>query len=228
MDYGNTLDLFDVNLFKNLEKDLIDLLSRKAFLKIIKQKETVVFEDDISTPNLYIVNSGVIIISKTDQLGNEKALSLKKDGEPFGYLSIIDEGPRFGKASALIDSKYWVLEGSFVKNQLLKDVQFNLNLMKVYTAYIRNCDDLNGPTYGKSAQKKLLFQLLRIGDISNESGLCTIDSYINQTVMSSFSGLARETVSREIKKLKLMKIIIIDHQNNMVLNVKEVESILLG
>jgi CRP-like cAMP-binding protein len=80
--------------------------------------------------------------------------------------------------------------------------------------------------YGKTAQKKILFQLLRIGNISNEGCLC-IDSYINQTVISSFAGLARETVSREINKLKLMKIIIIDDQNNMLINLKEVESILL-
>jgi len=221
------MNLLDINLFENLEKDIIDLVSKNVFLKIIKQKETIVFEDDISISNLYIVNSGVIIISKTDSHGNERALSLKREREPFGYLSIIDKGPRHGKVSALIDSKYWVIDGSFVENYLLKDVQFNLNLMKVYTDYIRNSDDLNGHLHGKTAQKKLLFQLLRIGNISNEGCLCTIDAYINQTIISSFAGLARETVSREINKLKLMKIIIFDDQNNMLLNVKEVESILL-
>ena len=227
MNYGNTLYLFDVDLFNNIEKGIINLLSRYAFLKTIKQKETVVFEDDLSTSNLYIVKSGVIIISKTYPHGNEKSLSLKRSGEPFGYLSIIDKGPRFGKASALIDSEYWVLDGFFVKNHLLQDVQFNLNLMKVYTAYIRSCDSNNSPAHSKTAQKKLLFQMLKIGDISNESCLCTINSYISQTVMSSFAGLARETVSREINKLKLMEILVIDDQHNMHLNVKKAETILL-
>jgi CRP/FNR family transcriptional regulator len=220
------MNLLDINLFENLEKDIIDLVSKNVFLKIIKQKETIVFEDDISISNLYIVNSGVIIISKTDSHGNERALSLKREGEPFGYLSIIDKGPRHGKASALIDSKYWVLDGSFVENYLLKDIQFNLNLMKVYTAYIRNSDDLNGPTYGKTAQKKLLFQLLRIGNISNQSFLCTIDSHINQTVISSFTGLARETVSREIKKLKTMNIITTENKDKMQLDIEKCKKLL--
>ena len=220
------MDLFNINLFKNLEKNVIDLVSKNVFLKIIKQKETIVFEDDVSISNLYIVNSGVIIISKTDSHGNERALSLKREGEPFGYLSIIDKGPRNGKASALIDSKYWVLDGSFVENYLLKDIQFNLNLMKVYTAYIRNSDDLNGPMYGKTAQKKLLFQLLRIGNISNQSFLCTIDSHINQTVISSFTGLARETVSREIKKLKKMNIITTENKDKMQLDIEKCKNLL--
>jgi CRP-like cAMP-binding protein len=221
------LNLFDINLFNNVEKSIVDLIPRYASIKLINPKESIVYEDDIESSNMYILNAGVVMISKTDSQGNEKALSLKKAGEVFGYLSIIDQAPRNSRAIALINSKYWVIDGSFVQNVLLKDAQFNLNLMKVYTSYIRNYDDNNSPAHGKTAQKKLLFQMLKIGDISNESCLCTINSYISQTVMSSFAGLARETVSREINKLKLMEILVIDDQHNMHLNVKKAETILL-
>ena len=37
------MNLLDINLFDNLEKDIIDLVSKNVFLKIIKQKETIVF-----------------------------------------------------------------------------------------------------------------------------------------------------------------------------------------
>ena len=221
------MNLFDINLFNNVEKSIVDLIPRYASIKLINPKESIVYEDDIESSNMYILNAGVVMISKTDSQGNEKALSLKKAGEVFGYLSIIDQAPRNSRAIALINSKYWVIDGSFVQNVLLKDAQFNLNLMKVYTSYIRNYDDNNSPAHGKTAQKKLLFQMLKIGDISNESCLCTINSYISQTVMSSFAGLARETVSREINKLKLMEILVIDDQHNMHLNVKKAETILL-
>lgn len=221
------MNLFDINLFNNVEKSIVDLIPRYASIKLINPKEIIVYEDDIESSNMYILNAGVVMISKTDSQGNEKALSLKKAGEVFGYLSIIDQAPRNSRAIALINSKYWVIDGSFVQNVLLKDAQFNLNLMKVYTSYIRNYDDNNSPAHGKTAQKKLLFQMLKIGDISNESCLCTINSYISQTVMSSFAGLARETVSREINKLKLMEILVIDDQHNMHLNVKKAETILL-
>ena len=225
---GNALNLLDAHLFKNIDLYITDLILSNTILKSVKSKEIIVSEDNITTPNMYIVNSGVVMISKTDTHGNEKGLSLKKAGDVFGYLSIVDKGPRNGRAIALINSKYWVLEGSFIQKVLLKDAQFNLNLMKVYTNHIRNCDDNNSPVHGKTAQKKLLFQMLKMGDISNESNLCTINSYISQTIMSSFAGLARETVSREINKLKLMRILVIDDQHNMQFNVKKAESILLA
>ena len=225
---GNALNLLDTHLFKNMPQDIAILILSNTILKSVNKKESIVYEDDITLANMYIVNSGVVVISKTDSHGNEKALSLKKAGEVFGYLSIVDQGPRNGRAIALINSKYWVLDGSFVQKVLLKNAQFNLNLMKVYTSYIRNYDDNNSPAHGKTAQKKLLFQMLKIGNISNESYLCTINSYISQTVMSSFAGLARETVSREINKLKLMEILVIDDQHNMHLNVKKAEAILLA
>jgi CRP-like cAMP-binding protein len=78
----------------------------------------------------------------------------------------------------------------------------------------------------KSAQKKILFKLLVLGDISNDGSKCTIKSYINQSIISSFTGLARETVSREIRKLKEMGIIEVNNGNNMSLDIEKVENLL--
>ena len=87
-------------------------------------------------------------------------------------------------------------------------------------------DDYISMAINKSAQKKILFKLLVLGDISNDGSKCTIKSYINQSVISSFTGLARETVSREIRKLKEMGIIEVNSVNNMSLDIEIAENLL--
>ena len=68
--------------------------------------------------------------------------------------------------------------------------------------------------------------MLVLGDISNDRSKCNIKSYINQSIISSFTGLVRETVSREIRKLKEMGIIEVNNGNNMRLDIEKAENLL--
>ena len=175
---------------------------------------------------MYILKSGAVAIVKTDLDGSETFLSLKKSKDVFGHLSVVDYKPRNGKCITLTDCEYWRIEGFFVKKFLLQNIQFNLNLLNVLTSHIRMTDNYISMAMNNSAQKKILFKLLVLGDISNDGSKCIIKSYINQSVISSFTGLARETVSREIRKLKEMGIIEVNNGNNMSLDIKKVENLL--
>jgi CRP-like cAMP-binding protein len=220
------MDLLNNILFDNLEEDLINLIPANSILINKKINQIIVEEGGLETPNLYILKSGAVAVVKTDLDGYETFLSLKKSNEVFGYLSIVDYKPRNGKCITLTDCEYWQIDGFFVKKFLLQSIQFNLNLMNFLTSYIRMNDNYIRMAINRSAQKKILFKLLELGDISNDGSKCTIKSYINQSIISSFIGLARETVSREIRKLKEMGIIEVNNGNNMRLDIEKAENLL--
>lgn len=211
--------LQDNMLFKNVDQAVIELLEENVLVKKCMPKNTIVREEILSSPKLYIVKSGVVMISKTDASGSEVAFSLKRDGDPFNMFSIVDEKPRNGKAVALLKTEYWILNNSFVKKTLLKDANFAFNLLKNYAHYIRESESFYASSSSGSAQKKLLFQLMRIGRKSNIEGFLIIDNEVNQTIISSFTGVTRETVSREIQKLKKSSVIKINKYNQLELDV---------
>ena len=220
------MDLLNNKLFNNLEEELINLIPANSILKKTKKQKNIVYEGDLGSPDLYIVKSGIIIVQKTDLNGKETFLSLKKSNDVFGYLSVIDGKPRNGKSIALTNCEYWQIDGFFVKKFLLQNIQFSFNLMNILTSYIRMTDNYISNAVNKSAQKKILFKLLTLGDISNNGSKCIIKNYIKQATISNFTGLSRETVSRETRILKEMGIIEVDNGNNMVLDIEKAENLL--
>ena len=220
------MDLINNILFDNLEEDLINLIPANSILKNKKINQIIIEEGGLETPNLYILKSGAVAIVKTDLDGSETFLSLKKPNDVFGHLSAVDSKPKNGKCISLTDCEYLQIDGFFVKKFLLQNIQFNLNLMNILTSHIRMADNYISMAINKSAQKKISFKLLALGDISNDGSKCNIKSYINQSIISSFIGLARETVSREIRKLKEMGIIEVNNGNNMRLDIEKAENLL--
>jgi len=214
------MQIIETSLFKNVNSEMLNLTLKNVQLKNCLSKQIIIKEENLTSQNFYIIKSGIVVISKMDMNGTDVSVSIKKTGDPFGMFSVIDSLPSNGKAVALCATEYWSLSGSFIKEILLKDNNFSLNLLKFYANYIRNSNDFQTSSSFGGAQKKLLYQLMRIGEKEVGKDIIIINNYINQTVISSFAGVSRETVSREIQKLKKSSILKINDKKQLELNVK--------
>ena len=214
------MQIIETSLFKNVNSEMLNLTLKNVQLKNCLSKQIIIKEENLTSQNFYIIKSGIVVISKMDMNGTDVSVSIKKTGDPFGMFSVIDSLPSNGKAVALCATEYWSLSGSFIKEILLKDNNFSLNLLKFYANYIRNSNDFQTSSSFGGAQKKLLYQLMKIGEKEVGKDIIIINNYINQTVISSFAGVSRETVSREIQKLKKSRILKINDKKQLELNVK--------
>lgn len=213
------MEITDTNLFKNVKADILDLVLKNTTLKHSYTKAVIVAEESLSSPNLFIIKSGLVVISKTNKNGSEVSLSIKKKGDHFGQFSIFYEKPVNGKAFSLIETEYWILNGSFLKSVLLKNVDFLFNLLRQTTENLKTANECRSSNITGGAQKKLLYQLMRLGKKDKISNYITISHDLNQNIMSSFAGITRETVSREIQKLKKCDILIVNEHNQLRLDV---------
>ena len=213
------MEIADNKLFKNVDADILDLVFKNISLKHSCSKGLIVAEETLYSPNLFIIKSGLVIISKTNQNGTEVSLSIKKKGDHFGQFSIFYEKPVNGKAFSLIETEYWILNGSFLKSVLLKNVDFLFNLLRGTTENLRVANECRSSNISGGAQQKLLYQLMRLGKKDKISNYITISHDLNQNIMSSFAGITRETVSREIQKLKKCDILIVNEHNQLRLDV---------
>jgi CRP-like cAMP-binding protein len=214
------MQIIETSLFENVNNEILNLTLKNVQVKHCLSKQVIIKEENLISQNLYIIKSGMVVISKMDMNGTDVSVSVKKTCDPFGMFSVIDGLPSNGKAVALCATEYWSLSASFIKEILLKDNNFSLNLLKFYTNYIRNLNDFQTSSSFGGAQKKLLYQLMKIGEKKVGKDFIVINNYISQSVISSFAGVTRETTSREIQKLKKSHILKVNSKRQLELDIK--------
>ena len=92
--------------------------------------------------------------------------------------------------------------------------------------YTRINENILPNIYSKQALQKILSQLLRIGIYTKDTNSVLVHNKINQAIISNFSGVSEETVSREVKKLKNQSIIKLDINKNLIVNCNKANDLL--
>ena len=219
-------DLKNIKLFEGVDHKIMDLMPSNIILNKKKAQNVIVNDRSKNKPNLYIIKSGVVVVSKINLSGNAYSISIKKYNDVFGFLSVIDEKPSNGNAVAITDCEYWLVKFNFIKEYLLKDQAFSINLLKLLANHIRNYDDYELNVANHTAKKKILFYLLELGNILEDENICVVENYINQNIISSFVRFSRETVNREIHKLKLLGIITINKDRTIHIEIDKAKKLL--
>ena len=100
-----TRDEAGINTFLDEAKSLQELknLSDSAKVKTYKKKELIYTEGN-NANYLYLLQKGKIKAFRAHEYGKELIISLHKEGDFFGYTSLLDETPYNESAEALDDS----------------------------------------------------------------------------------------------------------------------------
>jgi len=219
------MELRELALFKNIDTGLLEKISLNATLKKCSAKTIIFDEGSLNDTNPFILKSGIVVISKTNKLGHETSVDIKYTGDGFGWASSIDCGPRTGRAVSIVNSEYWSFNSS-ITVELLNNVKFNHNLLCYLTMYIRLNEDILANINSTHADAKILSQLLKIGIYHKNNNTVLVHNKINQEIIASFAGASRETVSREVKKLKNQSIIKVDVNKNLIINFNKAKELL--
>src|SRR6476619_2816333 len=88
-----------VPLFYELDDEDLDKLSICLRRTTIDPQKPIFWMDEFGD-SLFIIESGFVTISYTDEKGKDVTLANLKSGDFFGELSLIDKGPHTGTARA--------------------------------------------------------------------------------------------------------------------------------
>jgi CRP/FNR family transcriptional regulator, cyclic AMP receptor protein len=218
------VNFFELRLFQGIDKVFLDKIFEDSILKKSKAKSKIFDEDALEDPCIFLLKSGIIIVSKTNHFGHETSVDIKYPDDIFGWASFIDNGPRAGTATTVVDSEYWIINSSNT-SLLFKNITFNQNLMIYLTRYIRISEEYISNALNNRADEKVLFQLLRLG-VKVDMYTTFINNKINQAIIASFAGTSRETVSRALGQLKKLGILKYDQDKNLIINSVEAKKLL--
>jgi CRP-like cAMP-binding protein len=191
-----------VPLFQNAPSRALEIAAA-AVRKRVYEPNTTVFQEGDKGEALYILESGLVKLSKVDLGGHEKTLAILQTPAYFGEMALLGESTRSATAVTLgVVNAYLLFNDDFRK--LIADYPtISLNLNATLAERLRGMDDESQILSYKDAQGRVAYVLLRLyqgGVVERENERALVR--LTHQELANLAGTSRETVTRALKALE--------------------------
>lgn len=200
----NGLCIKKVTMFQSISehhlREIINLTGHKSV-----EKGTVLCHEGDDANLMYIINEGIVKLSKYNVEGKEQILDVRYSGQTFGEYHVLSHMPYHYTATTLSATKICTLEKSKLKLILLDYPDINQNIIVELAKQIIKSEDLVQSLSLVNSDSKVAYILLELLKSSpNES---IIDLPLSREEMANYAGVTRETMSRRLSEFSTHKII---------------------
>ncbi|WP_432402719.1 Crp/Fnr family transcriptional regulator [Wukongibacter sp. M2B1] len=211
-----------VTIFSNLSQhDLIEIISMTGH-EGYKKGETIFFEGKEAN-TLYLINKGKIKLFKYTKDGREQILDILSEGDFFGELNLFKEGQYSFNAKAVTPTKLCTLTKENMREIILKRPEIAIKILEVVGDRLSKLETLAQNLATNDAEVRIANLILELKERygKNAPDGIEIKLPITREDMSYYAGVARETISRKLKKFEeegiikligIKKIIILDEE----------------
>jgi CRP-like cAMP-binding protein len=212
-----------IPIFASMGQEELSGLAEKAIRKKFSRETIIVSEGD-DGDSLMIILSGQVKVTLLSEDGKEIILSILREGDFFGEMSLLDGEPRSATVIAMKESTLLIIQ----RQNFLKQIDENPSLAKAIlvemSMRIRRADRRIGglvllDVYGRVAT--FLLELASMEGKKVEGGIL-IEKRPTQQEIASMLGASRETVSRVLNDFSRRGIITMDGKSIMIKGPKDV------
>jgi len=215
-----------IPIFHDLISDEKESVMAASTHKKYKKGE-IIFTPADHFDNLFIVNSGIVKISKISILGKEQILQILEPGGFLGELSLFSKTTLNNTAEALEPTEICLIKGAKIRELILKNPAISLKFLQKYTERIEESEILIEQIGLRDVEQRIAnFLLLEIE--KNEISDNKINEYeitlpVSKGDLASLIGTTQETLSRKLSifqdngwiKLKGQRIIIVSDRESL-------------
>jgi CRP/FNR family transcriptional regulator/CRP/FNR family cyclic AMP-dependent transcriptional regulator len=192
-----------VPLFRNLDSEQLVILSGTGSVKTFNKNYSIFFQSDLGD-TFYIVLSGRIKITLLNEDGKEIILSVLKEGDFFGEMSLLDNEIRSASAIVVEEAQLFFMRRSRFLGLITNNSQILIKILEEIGTRLRGADEKIGnlaflDVYGRTV--RLLQQLADSQGRKTKRGIEILNVPTHQEI-ASMVGATRETVSRIFKMLR--------------------------
>ncbi|WP_243385340.1 Crp/Fnr family transcriptional regulator [Bacillus kexueae] len=194
----------------DLTNDVVALLKSLHFVERKIPKHEYLFREGAATKELFVIEEGIIQLSKITPDGKELCLKLCQSDEMIGELSIFSEHAiHMYHAKAMTDVSVLVITKETIEQALSHHPPLSVAFMKWMSEHYRKTETkfrdllLNGK---KGALYSTLIRLTNSYGENLDNGILINVQLTNQQ-LANFCGTARESVNRMLSVLKKNQII---------------------
>ncbi|MDR1414539.1 MAG: Crp/Fnr family transcriptional regulator [Odoribacteraceae bacterium] len=182
------------------EADLVDLLARGNVLAV--RKGGLVYAEESRTRECYLLYSGVVKIFHTGSGGKEQIIRVGKEGDIFGFRSIIRGEPACTSVQALTDCVLCLIPDRVLLGAIARVPSFAHEMVQIACKELGDANRYIRDVAQKSVRARLADILLRI---SVDFGLAADGSLslcLTREDLGNFVGTATETLIRLLSEFK--------------------------
>lgn len=225
----NKLCASKVPIFSNLSREeLVEIIEMTGH-KQYKKGESIFLEGSEAT-TLYVINEGKIKLYKYTKEGKEQILHILNDGDFFGELNLLKSGTYGFYAEAMKETKVCTLTKEKLKALILDQPLIGLKIMEVLSERLANVEKLAQNLATNDVEARIAHLLLNLGEENGRETARGIEITLTLTRedMSNTIGVARETISRKLKKFQDNGIIkLISTKKIILLDVEKLEEYIM-
>ncbi|MBR8537713.1 Crp/Fnr family transcriptional regulator [Carboxylicivirga sediminis] len=187
----------------------------------------VVYEQDTNMKHAYFVNKGLLKIYRIGSKGEQQIVRLVKEGDLFGFHSLLGDEPEVTACESLTDSEVCVIPGEAFKRAISQNKELADLLIK------KTCDELKNSYNSlvelsqRTVRGRLANLLLKLHESFKTSADEAIPLVISRLDMARWIGTSKESVSRLITEFKNDGIIRFDRRELIIANKEKLERIIM-
>ena len=186
-----------VPLFAKMHDTEIAQIADQCVRRVCKKEQVILVEEEFGQ-TLFIILKGTVKITRTSEEGREVILTILRDGDFFGELSLLDGKGRSATVIAMEDTELFALRRPEFILAIEKFPQISIELLKVLADRLRKCDMQIENLTLQDAVGRVGATLIHVADQTGypRGEAVIIPKLPVQQDLANMAGTARETISR--------------------------------
>jgi len=193
--------LKSVPIFSELRDETLSQLSKTGSVQSFS-KDSIILSEKEAGSALFIIISGKVKISRISAEDNDKEviLALLNPSDFFGEMSLLDGLERSATATAMDDSKIFIIQRNDFLQLLNDNPDVSIALLQEMTQRLRAAGMKIKALSLKDAEGKVATVLLQLADDVGKikQGVVEIEKLPFQHELANMAGTSRETISRTL------------------------------
>lgn len=198
-----TKNLAGINDFINEAKGIESLkkLSEERDIRNYKKKDDI-YKEGAFPKGIYFVSKGKVKTYQTNDLGKELITELHKEGDFFGYLSLLHDEKYTSSAAALEDSEIYMIPKEDFFSLIYKNSEVSKRFIEILSNNLREKEKELVKLAYNSVRKRVAEALVRLSDKYKKEGDQKFSMNVSREDLSNMVGTATETVIRTLSDFK--------------------------
>lgn len=203
-----TKNIAGINDFINEARGVESLkkLSEERDVRIYKKKDDIFMEGSYPK-GIYFVNKGKVKTYQTHEAGKELITELHKEGDFFGYISLLQDEKYSSSATALEDSEIFMIPKEDFFSLLYENVEVSRKFIEILSNNLFEKEKQLVKLAYNSVRKRVAEALIKLSDKYKKDSEQKFSMNVSREDLANIVGTAPETISRTLSDFKDDKLV---------------------
>lgn len=181
--------------------DSLKKLSETRDIRSYKKKDSI-YKEGAFPKGVYFISKGKVKIHKINEFGKELITELHKEGDFFGYLSLLQDEKYTNSATAMDDCEVYMIPKEDFFSLLYKNADVARKFIEILSNDLVEIEQQLIKLAYNSVRKRVAEALVKLSDTYKKNDESKFSMSVSREDLANIVGTATETVIRTLSDFK--------------------------